>query len=89
MIMEMQNQSEKIDNLKFNLNLQILKYYCSKNYREQFDYLRTFLGEKNAGPLTFVPWLKFIPPFYNIYNNIIESMKCFRKNLTDIIDQQR
>ena len=63
--------------------------YNDSKPREQFDYLRAFLGEKNAGPLTFVPWLKFLPPFYTIYHTIIKAMDNFRSNLLDIIEEQR
>lgn len=36
----------------------------------QFEYLRTFLQESTAGPITATPWLKNVPPFNTIYRNI-------------------
>jgi hypothetical protein len=63
--------------------------YNDPRPRNQFRLLRTFLGEKLAGPLTFVPWLKFIPPFNWIYKNIIVSMASFRTSLKDVISTQK
>ncbi len=57
--------------------------------QKQFNYLRAFLHEKAAGPLTVVPWLKYVPTFSSIYNNIIASMTKFRQALSEVIADQK
>ena len=55
----------------------------------QFKLLRTFFGEKLAGPITFVSWLRYIFPFSMIYSNIIKAMDSFRILLQHVIEDQR
>ena len=55
----------------------------------QFKLLRTFFGEKLAGPITFVSWLRYIFPFSMIYSNIIKAMDSFRILLKHVIEDQR
>lgn len=57
--------------------------------QKQFEYLRSFLGEATAGPITAVPWLKFVPPFKGIYWNIRHSMEGFRIFIKDVIKEQK
>ena len=57
--------------------------------RTQFKLLRTFFGEKLAGPITFVSWLRYIFPFSMIYSNIIKAMDSFRILLKHVIEDQR
>ncbi len=49
--------------------------YDDPAVERQFEYLRTFLQESTAGPLTTTPWLKKVQPFKGIYENIRETMK--------------
>jgi hypothetical protein len=55
---------------------------------KQFQYLRSFLHEKAAGPLTAIQWLKKVPPFSGIYWNIRSSMNKFRAILSEVIRNQ-
>ena len=55
----------------------------------QFEYLRTFLGESMAGPLSVTPWLKLLPPFKAIYWNIRHAMDEFRVAIRAVADEQR
>ena len=55
----------------------------------QFQLLKSFLGEKLAGPITFVPWLHYLFPFSRIYSNIIKAMDTFRVLLKRVIQDQR
>lgn len=55
----------------------------------QFQCLRAFLHEKAAGPLTAMTWLKNVPPFRGIYQNIRTSMNRFRSILSEVIAQQK
>lgn len=57
--------------------------------QEQFRYLKTFFGEKLAGPITFVPWLHYFFPFSGIYKKIIKAMDSFRILLKNVIKDQR
>ena len=57
--------------------------------KRQFDYLRTFLGEKLAGPISFIPWLRYLYPFSTIFNDIVKAMDAFRVLLKNIIEDQR
>ena len=57
--------------------------------RTQFKLLRTFFGEKLAGPITFVSWLRYIFPFSMIYSNIIKAMDSFRILLKHVIEDQK
>lgn len=63
--------------------------YTDPEPGKQFEYLRAFLGEKLAGPITFVPWLHLIFPFSSIYNRIIRAMDSFRILLKNVIKDQR
>nr|WAQ80662.1 methyl farnesoate epoxidase/farnesoate epoxidase [Tigriopus japonicus] len=56
---------------------------------QQFDYLRSFLQESTAGPMTTTPWLKYIPPFKGIYWNIRQTMDAFRVLIKSVIQDQR
>lgn len=57
--------------------------------KKQFGYLRTLLGEKLAGPMTFVPYINNVPPFSKIYANIVNAMDTFRETLARVIKEQR
>nr|AKH03505.1 cytochrome P450 3038C1 [Paracyclopina nana] len=57
--------------------------------KKQFGYLRTLLGEKLAGPMTFVPYINSVPPFSRIYKNIINAMDSFRETLIRVIAEQK
>ena len=57
--------------------------------RSQFKLLRAFMGEKMAGPISFISWLRYVFPFSSIYSNIVESMEAFRVLLKHVIKDQR
>ena len=47
------------------------------------------MGEKMAGPISFISWLRYIFPFSSIYSNIVDSMETFRVLLKHVIEDQR
>ena len=56
---------------------------------KQFQYLRSFLGNSMAGPITTNPWLKSVPPTKGIYWNIRKGMDAFRVLIKQVVEEQR
>ena len=63
--------------------------YDDERIGKQFDYLRSFLGEALAGPITATPWLKHVQPFKGVYWNIRRSMEEFRVHIRNVVEDQR
>jgi len=63
--------------------------YNDKHLKKMIELIDTFTMNSTVGPLVGIPYLKYIPPFSFIYNNIKSHMDKFKVHMSDLVHEQK
>ena len=63
--------------------------YNDKHLKKMIELIDTFTMNNTVGPLVGIPYLKYIPPFSFIYNNIKSHMDRFKVYMSDLVHEQK
>ena len=63
--------------------------YNDQHLKKMIELIDTFTMNSTVGPLVGIPYLKYVPPFSFIYNNIKFHMGKFKGHMSDLVHEQK